>query len=543
MFGDLLHFIRREVKGPKLAVVLFTALVGIKHGLLLAIINEAVEEASAGTVAPILAMGFVLMLVLYLGAGYYAFSRSIRLVTQLTEGLRLRLCEKLFDSNLQLIEEQGKGEIYSQLTRDVNQLSSSILRVLEAFQAVVLVFFCLLYIGWLSWPGLVATCVAILLGVMAYRVQDAHAERLLRSTRAREADFFDGISDLLDGFKELKMTSLRARGLHKELWETADEFRELTTRTEIRFSISLLTSQSFMFALLGVVVFLYPEAFATDSIALYKFLAAVLFMLGPLEVAVDSLPSIIRGRVSLEQILKLEARLDSGLHNARISGGDAVRSLPMAPLRLDGLRYRFGEEGGFELGPVTLTIEPGSIIFIVGGNGSGKTTLLKLITGLYQPNSGQIYLGDQVIHEDTYPAYRELFSQVFWDFHLFRRLHGLMVGEPAVESWLERLGLARKIRFSKDGFTKLNLSTGERKRLAFLVARLYDREIFLFDELTADQDPHYRRYFYETLLPELKHQGKTVIAVTHDDAWFHACDRLLKMDYGRLTELPVSSSW
>ncbi len=63
---------------------------------------------------------------------------------------------------------------------------------------------------------------------------------------------------------------------------------------------------------------------------------------------------------------------------------------------------------------------------------------------------------------------------------------------------------------------------------------LEDKPIYLFDEWAADQDPQFRRYFYETLLPEFKAQGKTVIAVTHDDRWFHVADRVLKMEYGQL---------
>ena len=59
-------------------------------------------------------------------------------------------------------------------------------------------------------------------------------------------------------------------------------------------------------------------------------------------------------------------------------------------------------------------------------------------------------------------------------------------------------------------------------------------------EWAAEQDPQFRCYFYETLLPEFNAQGKTVIAVTsvcagrHDDRWFHVADRVLKMEYGQL---------
>jgi ABC-type siderophore export system fused ATPase/permease subunit len=56
--------------------------------------------------------------------------------------------------------------------------------------------------------------------------------------------------------------------------------------------------------------------------------------------------------------------------------------------------------------------------------------------------------------------------------------------------------------------------------------------------VAADQDPPFRRYFYETLLLELKSAGKTVVVVTHDDRYFHVADRVLQMDYGKLSDVP-----
>lgn len=71
-----------------------------------------------------------------------------------------------------------------------------------------------------------------------------------------------------------------------------------------------------------------------------------------------------------------------------------------------------------------------------------------------------------------------------------------------------------------------------------MVSYLEDKPVYIFDEVAADQDPQFRRYFYETLLPELKSAGKTVVVVTHDDRYFHIADRVLQMDYGKLRDVP-----
>jgi putative pyoverdin transport system ATP-binding/permease protein len=78
------------------------------------------------------------------------------------------------------------------------------------------------------------------------------------------------------------------------------------------------------------------------------------------------------------------------------------------------------------------------------------------------------------------------------------------------------------------------LSSGQRKRLAMIVALLEDRPIYVFDEWAADQDPLFRQKFYRTILPRLKDAGKTVIAVTHDERYFDAADVRYHMDEGRL---------
>jgi putative ATP-binding cassette transporter len=189
------------------------------------------------------------------------------------------------------------------------------------------------------------------------------------------------------------------------------------------------------------------------------------------------------------------------------------------------------------VGPLNLTIQQGEILFIVGGNGSGKSTLLKLLTGLYYPDVGTLSVDDKVIEQDNYQAYRELFSIIFTDFHLFDRLYGLpAVDEQQLNALLRLMELEKKTQYLDGKFSHLDLSTGQKKRLAFIVTVLEDKPVYILDELAADQDPQFRKYFYEKVLPDLREQGKTIIAVTHDDKYFEVADRIIKMDYGEIND-------
>ena len=73
-----------------------------------------------------------------------------------------------------------------------------------------------------------------------------------------------------------------------------------------------------------------------------------------------------------------------------------------------------------------------------------------------------------------------------------------------------------------------------RKRLALIAAVLEDRPVYVFDEWSAEQDVHFREYFYETFIPKLKAAGKLVIAATHDERYWSVADRVIKMDLGQI---------
>jgi putative ATP-binding cassette transporter len=194
------------------------------------------------------------------------------------------------------------------------------------------------------------------------------------------------------------------------------------------------------------------------------------------------------------------------------------------------------EDETFTLGPIDLALHPGECVFLIGGNGSGKTTLAKLLTGLYFPDAGEIRLDGRPVGEAERESYRQLFSTVFSDFHLFERLHGIEASrtDGPARQYLERFHLERKVRIEGGAFSTLDLSQGQRKRLALLAAYLEDRPIYLFDEWAADQDPAFKEIFYRQLLPELKARGKAAIVISHDDRYFGVADRVVKLEDGRL---------
>mgnify|MGYP006362176501 FL=1 len=139
--------------------------------------------------------------------------------------------------------------------------------------------------------------------------------------------------------------------------------------------------------------------------------------------------------------------------------------------------------------------------------------------------------------DDNREWYRQQFSVVFYDFYLFDRLLGIESNRAMeIQNYLNLLEIEHKVTVKDGTLSTTNLSQGQRKRLALLTAYLEDRPIYVFDEWASDQDPVFKEIFYKKLLPQLKSRGKTVIAVSHDDRYFEECDRLVKLDYGRIIE-------
>src|SRR5690606_2535495 len=210
------------------------------------------------------------------------------------------------------------------------------------------------------------------------------------------------------------------------------------------------------------------------------------------------------------------------------------------------LLYSYRDAQGatsFTMGPTSLDIAKGELLFVVGGNGSGKSTLLKTLTRLYEPQEGVLLWDGVPVEADNVRAYRSLFSAVFADFHLFDRLYGMGdVPEDKVNALLEELGVAHKTSYRNGRFTNTNLSTGQRKRLALAVALLEERPILVLDELAADQDPDFRQRFYNELVPRWKAEGRTLIVVSHDDRYFHIADRTLILADGKVKQVLTSGA-
>ena len=539
MSFEFAKFIHRETEGPKVSILLLSLTSGLSRGLLLAIINAAAAKSLTGDNILLYITGFIFFLVLYISSNLYVEVGATKIIEKARKNITLRLCKKLLKIELHFIESTGQGELFERLKLDVKTVCDIATTVLKASQASILLFFCLAYIAWLSPIAMFITIVTIIIGVSVYLLQDKKVTDHLRKARASAVNITDRINDLLKGFKELKINRKKSGDLTNHLEEISGDYKNQNIKVAFLQSTTYLTTQALIFILIAVVIFIIPQFVSLSSTVIFQFFASILFLIGPLEILVSSMQDITKANVALENINKLEKNLDESIKLLK-SDRDKLETFLFNNIEFVDICFQYKQthtDDTFKIGPVNMRINKGEILFIVGGNGTGKTTLLKILTGLYIPTSGTIKINDQPLLMENYQSYREMFTAILADFHIFKQLYGLEnLDNQKLLDLLVSLYIDSKTHIENNQFTSINLSTGQRKRLAYAVSYLENKQIFVFDEFGADQDPVFKKYFYFTLLPKLKQEGKTVIIATHDENYFSACDRIIKMDYGMIVD-------
>ncbi|MEL6385225.1 MAG: cyclic peptide export ABC transporter, partial [Cyanobacteria bacterium J06626_18] len=439
---------------------------------------------------------------------------------------------------LRQLEQLGPSQLLAVLTKDVQAISDTVFVIPFICIDIAVVAGCLIYLGWLS--GWVFVAVAVFMGgaIALVRVLITYAHRYLRQARKEVDRLFEHFRSITDGIKELKLHSARRqRFFDEDLTVSAAASRHYQKRALKVAAIASGGGQLLFFVLIGLLLFGIPQFMPEVQAVLPAYILTLTYLLGPIEKLIEQLPALANASVSIQKVN------DMGL---TLSKNAELYTATRQPCHLNWQRlelsqvvhaYQSAEANhSFTVGPIDLTVKAGELVFIVGGNGSGKSTLAKLITGLYIPDSGELRLDDHSITDHNREWYRQHFSTVFSDFHLFDRLVGTeeLTLDAQAQEYLKKLELEKKVVVEEGQLSTVALSQGQRKRLALLTAYLEDRPIYLFDEWAADQDPVFREIFYTQLLPELKQRGKTLLVISHDDHYFHLADRIVKLDYGRI---------
>ncbi len=542
---DFIRILLRESPDAWRRTLIVAGVAGIGNAAILAIINRGAAVASGdgdGVGVRLLLLFLLCMAAFYFGKRYSLIQASV-IVEHMVRNRLVRVIEKIRRSELEVVENLARGDLYARLAQNTSLVSHSGIILVNAAQQSLVLIFCLLYIAWLSKLAFVATLCTIAIGVVIYVRHARSLQALMRRLTAKDAEMVDTLGHMVDGFKEVRLNRAKSDAVSHAFARISRESRDLKIDGQVAFCTDIMFSDLAFYMLLAVVVFVLPRLAPTYGAVVLMTTAAILFIIGPLQMVVQAAPVFERAKAALANLTDLEDDLDRAIVDAPAS--DAPVFSGFSRVTLTDVRFTYGASsgaaGGFSVGPVNLSINRGEMLFLVGGNGSGKTTLLKVLTGLYLPQQGALAVDGVPLGPHNVQGYRELFSTVFTEFHLFDRLYGLDdVPAGRVDEVLASLELSSKTHYENGRFSTQSLSTGQRKRLALAVCLLERRDILVFDEWAADQDPHFRKHFYEVILPGLKAEGFTIIATTHDDRYWHLADRVVRMEDGTLVKGPAA---
>ncbi|MDQ3918033.1 MAG: cyclic peptide export ABC transporter [Acidobacteriota bacterium] len=532
----LLSFFVKYSRGTVILAIIAGVVSGACNTGLLAIINSALRRQDSRLVLLWWFIALCLLLPLT------RFISEI-LLTKLGQGalydLRMRLSRQILAAPLRHLEELGPHKVLATLTEDVPAITGAVLIIPLLCINAAVVIGCLIYLGWLSWVLLLAVLFFMAVGIASYQLPIIKALRSLRLAREEGDALMGHFRALTDGAKELKLHGRRRGAFFSQVLEpTAAAFRRHNVSGMTVYTAAASWGQALVFVVVGLVLFAMPAFQQLDVLRLTGYVIVLLYMMNPLQVIMNMAPTIGRANVSIRKVEELGLSLST--HEADHVNAELPERAPkwhsLELVNVTHAYHRDEEDRDFILGPVNLTFRPGELVYIVGGNGSGKTTLAKLVVGLYSPESGEIRLDGKPVTEENKEQYRQLFSVVFSDFYLFDSLLGLDAPQldERARQYLEKLQLQHKARVEGGALSTVDLSQGQRKRLALLTAYLEDRPIYLFDEWAADQDPLFKNVFYLQILPELQARGKTVLVISHDDRYYHLGDRMIKLDYGKV---------
>jgi len=446
--------VRREMYGSLDRLIIISALGGISTAAILTAINSGAQAADSGKVSLWSAALFIVALFLFIKTQHYILITATAEIEAIIHKLRLRLMDHVRHSELLPLEAIGRGEIVGAITKETATLTQMSNTLAFAAQGAVLIFFVAMYVAYLSLLAFALSLIILSIAAVLFHAKSRELRMASHEASNLEHRLFDRLMDLLNGFKEVRLNSVRSDTLFNDIVEMSRVAANIKIRAQSETFKRMVFLQSALYALLGTIAFAVPTfSGGLGAETVTKTITALVFVVGTCFGLVQAIPILSAANTAADNIEQLEA--------------------------FDGVR----------------------------------------------------------VNDSTRQAYRELIAAIFPDYHLFEKLYGVPDPDPAeVDSLLAQFRLRDKTHLTDGHFSTLDLSQGQRKRLALIVSLLEKRPLLLLDEWAADQDPEFRRKFYYDLLPELKRSGETVVAITHDDRYIDEMDlpaRRLRMEDGR----------
>jgi ABC-type siderophore export system fused ATPase/permease subunit len=418
---SFLQLVRREMQGSLKRLILVALIGGLSGYAILAAINAGGQDADKGTPSLWSAALFVVALLLFVRTQFYILITTTAEIQAIIHKMRVRLMDYVRRSELLPIESIGRAEIVAAITRETATLTQASNALPFAVQAGLLVFLVAAYVAYQSLVAFLLAFVIIGVGAFLFHAKNRQLSIELRAASTWENQLFDRLTDLLDGFKEVRLNTARSNELFDDIIEVSRTAANIKIRAQSETFKRLVLLQGSLYTLLGAAAFVVPVlSSAIEPGSTTKTVTALVFIVGATSGLIQSIPIVTAANEAANNIQALEARLLATAAAAEIGAAEPRKQFDLIEMR--DVEFSYVDKWSdtyFKVGPIHFTLRSGDLVFITGGNGSGKSTFLKLLAGLYEAESGEILFDGVYVTDRTCQTYRELISAVFPDFHIF----------------------------------------------------------------------------------------------------------------------------
>lgn len=413
------------------------------------------------------------------------------------------------------MEKIGQSKIQAVLNRDLNVFSNILINIPQMVINMIIIIGCCLYLDYFSYYFFFLITTLLTISIISFWLYDKFFIKCkFIEVRDRADDLYQSYQSMLNGFKELKLNHEKHEIFRKNhLFKSAILMRDTTNTALTRYTVIQNTWDNLFYLVIGIIVFVgLPHQTHTQ---IMQAIVVLLFMMAPLKGVILIIPQLRQSIISLKKIEELK------IEKEKVNNNNYNQKLIIKKITLDKVSYQHKQ---YITPEIDATLKPGEITFLIGKNGSGKSTLAKLISGLYTPSRGTITVNDEPLTTNNICSYRNRISAIFSDFYLFDEMK-LDYSTIYAQEFIEKLGLKNKLLIDNNRISSKQLSSGQKKRLALLNMYLEGRQVLIFDEWASDQDPEYKKIFYEVLLPQFKKQNKIIVVISHDQQYFHVADQ------------------
>ena len=458
--------------------------------------------------------------------------------------LRQAMFKKILDANMSLFANQSASTLTNTVVYEVHNgstmLANSCMSVIkDSFTLLALVS----YLLFLNWK--LTLIVTLMFPAVAYvmRILSARLYRITKSSQTATDDLAYVVEENVLAHRDIRLHAAQANQ-YARFAELSDMLRRLSIKSSsASAAMTPLTQMLAALALSTVIsIALVQSENNSNSVGSFvAFVTAMLMLIAPIKHLSEVSSPITRGLAAIERALLLLQTIPSE------TGGDFAKPRAQGLIEFHNVTVAFNSDAQPALDQLSLTIQPGETVALVGASGAGKTTLVNLLPRFINPTSGTVALDGQALERWSLDALRHQFS--FVSQHVVM-LSGSVASNVALGLALDRtkvldcLQAANLGGFIRDlpqgidtevGHNALQLSGGQRQRLAMARALYKDAPVLVLDEATSALDAESERAVQESL--NLLMKNRTTLVIAHRLSTVQNADRIVVMEAGKIVEM------